>query len=380
MGLFRTLGWAIAVTALVGGCARPSVPEWTWVSGYSRLPSGCAELGESVDGAVRGFLGALPGRDRPMHVRTVSERDLWCSLTAENPVPSDRTGPMSRTATVSLTLETTPRMEEAGPTTAVTTSREFTPPASAVGAPESLSGVGDAARIWVVQTADDTVQVEARAVVGNLTIRVITGGHNWNLGYPDGDTASLREDLRAGAESLIAVVARTIPPQLPTAVFDSDSTTTSSSSPISTPNSAAPVWDPCELTRTALAGSELTQTEKSSPDPAHSKSCYWKGSWFNLSVESTEEWFARRFYDRERYVTPTPVEVGGRTGLRLYWVDSEYTCDLVFDVPQGEVEGRQVGVVLLQVNTGVEAGLREEACAKVTSLAEKIVGHLPPGR
>ncbi|MEV0076028.1 DUF3558 family protein [Nocardia neocaledoniensis] len=387
MSNIRVVSWVAAlvgVSVLAVSCSQPTSLDLKWATGYAELPAACTDLGESVDGAVREFMGALPGRDRDMRTRRDSGESLWCSLTAEDPVPTgDRmpsSGAMSRTATVALTLNTFPRLEGSSSSPKTSSLRELTTPTSGVSAPVMLPGVGDDAVIWLEQRTSNTVKAEARAVVANIHIRVTTSGYDWAPGFPSGDTAQLRGDLRAGAESIIAVVARAIPARLPTTVLE-ERPQELSVAPTETSNPSAPVWDPCTLSN-ALAEFGLTRGGGDNMSSTDSKSCYWKASWYNLTVESTGEWFARRFYDEDRYAAPTPVVVGGRPALRLYWAQDsgDYFCDLAFDVPQGERDGAVVGTVLIEVNTGVKSGLREEACAQLTKIADAVAGQLPPGR
>lgn len=388
MSMFRVLGWVVALVGAVmmmASCARPTSPDLIWATGFAELPTGCADLGESVDGAVRGFMGAFPDHDRDMFTRSDSSTSLWCSLTAEDPVPrGDRmpsTGPVSRTATVSLSISTSPMLERSSSAPQTPSLRERTTPTSAVSVPVDLIGIGDESVIWMEQKTSDAVRVEAIAVLDNMHIRVTTSGYDWTgaQGFPSGDTPQLRADLRSGAESIIAAVARTVPPRLPVAVLEEHDATPSSTT-TATANPESPVWDPCALPTSALADFGLTRDGDGDPDSTGSKFCYWRGPWYNVSIESTDEWFLRRFYDRDRYAAPQPVQVGGRHGVRLYWAESGYFCDLAFDVPQGEREGVPVGAVLIEVNTGVRTGLRDEACAQLTKIAEAVVAHLPPGR
>lgn len=74
---------------------------------------------------------------------------------------------------------------------------------------------------------------------------------------------------------------------------------------------------------------------------------------------------------------PTPLTIGGRPALQLYWAQTDYFCDIAFDVARDSKSGVASGTVMFEASAN-ENGKRPELCAELKRIANTVVAALPP--
>ncbi|WP_324193717.1 DUF3558 family protein [Nocardia otitidiscaviarum] len=358
------------------GCAQPQ--ELGYSKRFASLPSSCADVSAAVEDSLRGYAGDIYA-PRDLHTLDYSVGDSWqrlaCTITYDDdPIPDGdgmpAAGPMSRTVTVDLRLTGFGSLP-GSTTTALAT--EWRRPSDA-GPPTPLPGVGEDAITWTSEPGD-RVRAHVLARIGNLKIEVVTDGRDWtgDERFPLADTHRLRTALRSGGEAITAALAHYLPDQLPQV---STPQTRPSPTTYSSPPPQLTHFDPCAIPDTALAPVGLT----SHP----SRNCVWNGgARYDVEVELSDQAFADVIYRSERYAHPVPVTVNGRRALQVYWAsDSRWFCDLAFDTPRGDDQGRIVGTTVLAAvaNATRNPISRDTLCDELLRVAAAFEPHLPPGR
>ncbi|MFX0576817.1 DUF3558 domain-containing protein [Nocardia nepalensis] len=368
------------------GCSH-EIADLEYRSGFSSLPATCADAVKPVEQAVQAFAGDLYSPAvgfEQSHTSSEYAQDLYCAAKYDDPVPREPIKPyrvpMSRSVTINYDIVTLPIL--AGATTTgllaqATTTSNSSPPMS-------VPGVGEDAITWVEQPKA-AVRIGLRFRIGNLQVEVVTSGEDWSgipESFPVGDSPELRKDLQSGAESVAKAVAQQARSVLPTTVlpWPSSASTTSTAAPTTT-KSQIPVWDPCTIPDRDLAAAGLEPGSKRSGAGTVSDyaSCMWHGAWYSFSIYSTSVPFAAEVYDRDKYVRPTPLTIGGRPAVQLYWADSDYFCDIAFDVARDPRSGVASGTVTFETSVS-ENGRRPELCSELKRVTNTLVGAVPPGR
>ncbi|MEU2102322.1 DUF3558 family protein [Nocardia sp. NPDC004085] len=378
------IGAVVAVSCSCGGTTGPQDP-----SGYSALPTSCAEIGTAAGDALHQFAGALPTVDaQPV---TTSKLDnaagqtLTCTVTYEDPIPhpdkASTPEPLSRTAKIDLWVWTTPAV------VGQTTTSTQTEPTSASGAPTPIRGIGDHADIMTLPLGKNQVAVAVRTRLGNLAVNVHTRGLNWSGSSgtpPTGDSPGLRNDLASGAESIAAALIHNLSASLPRKTFRPESATTSASAVTTapdptTPTAPRPVWDPCTIPDADVTAAGLNPQSKKTDIPyPEAKQCRWTGPSYDVAVFTRDSRFTDWAY--EVFTQHRPVMVGDRRALLA--VPREVpgaSCTLLLDIPQGTQDGIKTGVVEVRASTETSGNL-DTLCTELTRLAVPLTQHFPVGR
>ncbi|WP_419150630.1 DUF3558 family protein [Nocardia vinacea] len=198
---------------------------------------------------------------------------------------------------------------------------------------------------------------------------------------PVGDSPELRNDLQAGAESIAKAVAQHAKSVLPTTIltWPSSSSTSNTAAPTTTA-AQIPLWDPCGIPDTdiATAGLEPRSKRSGGSSTGNYASCTWHGTWYEVLVISTSTSFATETYDRDKYARPTPLTIGGRPAVMLYWAQSDYFCDIASDVARDPKSGVAPRTIIFEAAVN-EHGRRPELCTELTRVANTVVAVLPAG-
>jgi hypothetical protein len=370
----------------VAGCASEiETPDEQ--PGFSSLPASCSKAMQPLESAVRDFAGDL--YDSPVRGdgdELSRENPYTQSLTCEArylealpraPIGSARM-PMTRSVGITYGITTLPQYSDAT-TTAV---RAQVPEDDNNSTPVQLSGIGEDAVTWVERDGHGDVHVSVRFRLGNLDVGIRTSGMDWPATaatMPSGKSPELQQDLQSGAESIAAAVAGHVESALPKAMLTWPTDTSAASSPATTTTSApkAPLWDPCRLPDSAVAAAGLAPSTKKPEGGPDRPSCEWSGEWFDIRIDSPATTFESEIYHRETYVRPEFVTPAGRPALMFTWADTEYFCDVAFEIA-GE-PGSYPQLVIVEA-TAHEDDKGVELCGELGKVTEAVAGAIPVTR
>ncbi|MCP9622939.1 DUF3558 domain-containing protein [Nocardia otitidiscaviarum] len=373
--------------ALAAGCSGWTDGDADHTTGFT-LPPSCADIDGPVAEVLREYIGDLYRTDKRLQTLETKIDNMYrrvrCILVLEDPVPhgssAPEAGPMSRTVEIGLMVDV--------PLPAITTTMR---PAGGFGSrvdtTAPLPGVGDEALSWTGSGFLDRDVAGASAQVGNLRIDVEVVGMDWTGGdaVPVYSSRYMKADLRSGAESIVAALARELPATMPQTTFDRTLPPVSAvSTPLREP-SAISVWDPCTIPDSAIAQVGLDPAAKATKvfsllDDA--KTCGWETDDYTFSVSAGANRFTSVFYYPGHYPSFQSITVGGRQAMSLPDAISEGNqCNLAFDAPQGERYAAAVGVVEMTVRSrDYDHRDRDALCTKLFRIADPLVQYLPPGR
>ncbi|MFD4439120.1 DUF3558 family protein [Nocardia sp. NPDC058519] len=251
-------------------------------------------------------------------------------------------------------------------------------------APRRLDGIGDDAMIRDQDQAG-AMRSWATAVLGNVSLEVVTSGMDWSGGAtpPVWRSLTMRDDLSSGAEAILADLARELPESLPVATSEPPSTSTAPPS-VTTTAVPVPVWNPCGIPESAIAAAGLDPSKKENGTGGR---CRWHGDGYTVEILAGAEPFHEVYYSHYGwYPTPRPIKIRDRPALMVAKafggagadVDDGY-CELGFDTPFGTKNGIPTGRVSIELWDTVD---REPAavCKDLARLAEPLVAHIPPSR
>lgn len=373
------LGMLVLTAACASGRRTPE-----YQSGFSALPANCSDALDPVEPAIRDFMGDLYGSDPELDLDVRDDygysQDLYCGVKYSESLPDASPGPyrlpMMRSVRISYRMFMSPQ-----PVRATTTAlREQVAVDEDRSALESLSGIGDDAISWVEQLGPRTVQIGVRFRLANLSVTVLTSGQDWPeglAGFPVGDTRELRQDLSRGAESIAEAIVRHAKSALPTTVLSGQPTTKRPATTTSTDPRPEPVWDPCQIPDEDIAAAGLDPKSRDELSRGQgSAMCQWNGEWYQVTVDSSWSSAAAQTYASDTYVRPEFVMVKGRPALTYIWGDSDYFCDMAFEIEGNPESQMHSGFVVLEASAN-EEGRLGELCGELDEVANALVGAVP---
>ncbi|WP_454196138.1 DUF3558 family protein [Nocardia sp. Marseille-Q1738] len=368
------------------GCS-PDIDMPDYRPGFSSLPATCADAVAPAEHALKAFAGELYSPADGFEQSRIGGQygqSLSCAVKYGDPVPREpiKSGrvPMSRSVAISYDITTLPVRAEAS-TTGLSAQATR---ASDSSRPSRLPGIGDDAITWVEEPKGGPARVGVRFRIGNLDVDVETSGKDWSgtrEPFPVGYSEELRRDLQVGAESIAKAVARHAESALPTTMLTRPSSADTTTTPAPrTTASPIPVWDPCGISDRDIsaAGLEVLSKRSGGESPTSGRaSCTWRGAWYEVLVSSSVS-FEDEVWDRDKYVRPTPLTIGGRPAVMLYWAQSDYFCDIAFDVARNTNSGVVPGLVMFEAAVN-EHDRRPELCSELKRVVNTLASTLPPG-
>lgn len=401
----RMLGLTTVLLSSVvwlGGCANPGETTETqkYRPGFASLPASCAEAVKPLETAVKAFAGELyrPNVEFERDVRTDSPsgqaQTLNCSdMVYSVPIPREPIQPglvpMSRSFSIRYDLTKTPRRVEQITQSLVARANK----ASYGTQPSTAPGIGEDAITWVDEPRNSPVRFGLRFVIGNLDVDIMTSGWDWSEDsepWPADDSPKLREDLRAGAESIAKAVAQHAQSALPITVFTPVPSATTSTPPTTTsPTTAAsdprtPAWNPCTIPDSDIAAAGLQIGSKESRSYDLNTRCTWQGAWFRVEIYSAGYSFESMIYSNDDYMRPIRLTIGDRRAVGVHLrFGGKLHCTIAFDVAQNPKSGIAGGTLVFDArvfgNKVVTDSQHTELCDELTRVTSALLAVLPPG-
>lgn len=304
----------LCMVAWLVGCATPESFQLKYQPGFSSLPSTCATAVRPAESAVEAYADELydAGADFEHTDGNDSDQfsDLNCVMKYSDPILREPVAPhrvaMSRSFAISMSLDRSPR--SVGTTTSGLAAQATTTGNNA----RPLPGIGEDAIVWVEEFERRVARVGVRFRIGNLQVEVETSGRDWSgvpQTFPVANSPELREDLRAGAQSIAEAIAQQAQSAYPTTVYDYESPTRVTSRTRTTTSttitpSAEKIWDSCAVPESDLAAADIRIQQKSS-------GCSWRGEWFQILAPGVAANYESTLFElgHQTYARPTPLTV-----------------------------------------------------------------------
>ncbi|WP_216914341.1 hypothetical protein [Nocardia noduli] len=374
----------LCMVAWLVGCATPKSFQLKYQPGFSSLPSTCAAAVRPAESAVQAYADELydAGADFEHTDGNDSDQfsDLNCVMKYSDPILRQPVAPhrvaMSRSFAISMSLDRSPR--SVGTTTSRLAAQATTTGNNA--RPQPLPGIGEDAIVWVEEFERRVTRVGVRFRIGNLQVEVETFGRDWSgvpQTFPVANSPELREDLRAGAQSIAEAIAQQARSAYPTTVYDYESPTRVTSRTRTTTSttvtpSAEKIWDSCAVPESDLAAADIRIQQKSS-------GCSWRGEWFQILAPGVAANYESTLFElgHQTYARPTPLTIGDRSAVMLHWETTDSFCVLAFDVLADPQAPREPRVIIFEASKD-KGHTRDALCTELVRVATVIVGLLPP--